>query len=122
MMTDPIADMLTRIRNAGRAAHRWVDMPTSKLKVQLAQLLKENSFVFDYKVMGEGVEEVLRVYLKYYEGKPVIRHGTGLSTRKASLRRREGDPTGPKRSRNGDPVDFPGCALRPSRPQRGHRR
>ena len=74
MMTDPIADMLTRIRNAGRAAHRWVDMPTSKLKVQLAQLLKENSFVFDYKVMGEGVEEVLRVYLKYYEGKPVIRH------------------------------------------------
>ena len=74
MMTDPIADMLTRIRNAGTAAHRWVDMPTSKLKVQLAQLLKENSFVFDYKVMGEGVEEVLRVYLKYYEGKPVIRH------------------------------------------------
>ncbi len=74
MMTDPIADMLTRIRNAGRAAHRWVDMPTSKLKVQLAQLLKENSFVFDYKVMGEGVEAVLRVYLKYYEGKPVIRH------------------------------------------------
>ncbi len=74
MMTDPIADMLTRIRNAGRASHRWVDMPTSKLKVQLAQLLKENSFVFDYKVMGEGVEEVLRVYLKYYEGQPVIRH------------------------------------------------
>ena len=74
MMTDPIADMLTRIRNAGTATHRWVDMPTSKLKVQLAQLLKENSFIFDYKVMGEGVEETLRVYLKYYEGKPVIRH------------------------------------------------
>ncbi|MFG1690906.1 30S ribosomal protein S8 [Gemmatimonadota bacterium] len=74
MMTDPIADMLTRIRNAGTAAHRWVDMPTSKLKVQLAQLLKENSFIFDHKVMGEGVEETLRVYLKYYEGKPVIRH------------------------------------------------
>ena len=54
MMTDPIADMLTRIRNAGTAGHRWVDMPVSKLKSEMARLLKENHFVFDYKVLDDG--------------------------------------------------------------------
>ncbi len=77
MMTDPIADMLTRIRNAGAAGHRWVDMPVSKLKVEIARLLKENHFVFDYKVFEDpegGPADVLRIYLKYHEGRPVIRH------------------------------------------------
>lgn len=74
MMTDPIADMLTRIRNAGTAGHRWADMPVSKLKVEVAKLLKEQAFVFDYKVLDDGKHGVLRVYLKYHEGSPVIRH------------------------------------------------
>lgn len=74
MMTDPIADMLTRIRNAGTAGHRWADMPVSKLKVEVAKLLKEHAFVFDYKVLDDGKHGVLRVYLKYHEGSPVIRH------------------------------------------------
>ena len=74
MMTDPIADMLTRIRNAGAASHRWVDMPVSKLKVQVAGILKENHFVFDFKVLDDGRHGLLRVYLKYHEGEPVIRH------------------------------------------------
>lgn len=74
MMTDPIADMLTRIRNAGQAGHRWVDMPVSKLKAEIARLLKENAFVFDYKILDDGRHGVLRVYLKYHEGSPVIRH------------------------------------------------
>lgn len=74
MMTDPIADMLTRIRNAGAAGHRWVDMPVSKLKVEIARLLSESHFVFDYKVLDDGHHGVLRVYLKYYDGAPVIRH------------------------------------------------
>ncbi|MFP3947345.1 MAG: 30S ribosomal protein S8 [Longimicrobiales bacterium] len=74
MMTDPIADMLTRIRNAGRAGHRWVDMPPSKQKVEIARLLKEQHYVFDYKVLDDGRHGVLRVYLKYHDGKPVIRH------------------------------------------------
>lgn len=74
MMTDPIADMLTRIRNAGQAGHRWVDLPVSKLKVEVSKLLKEHHFVFDYKVLDDGRHGVLRVYLKYYEGQPVIRH------------------------------------------------
>ncbi len=74
MMTDPIADMLTRVRNAGQAGHRWVDMPVSKLKVEIARILKETHFVFDYKVLDDGRHGVLRVYLKYHEGQPVIRH------------------------------------------------
>ncbi|HSR41775.1 MAG TPA: 30S ribosomal protein S8 [Longimicrobiales bacterium] len=74
MMTDPIADMLTRIRNAGQAGHRWVDMPPSKLKAEIARLLKDNHFVFDYKVLDDGGHGVLRVYLKYHDGQPVIRH------------------------------------------------
>jgi small subunit ribosomal protein S8 len=74
MMTDPIADMLTRVRNAGQAGHRWVDMPPSKLKVEVARLLKESHFVFDYKLLNDGGHGLLRVYLKYHEGSPVIRH------------------------------------------------
>ena len=74
MMTDPIADMLTRLRNAAGQGHRWVDMPVSKLKTELARVLKENHFVFDYKVLDDGMHGLLRVYLKYHEGQPVIRH------------------------------------------------
>ena len=74
MMTDPIADMLTRLRNAGTAGHRWADMPVSKLKIELAKILKESAFVFDYKVLDDGKHGVLRIYLKYHEGRPVIRH------------------------------------------------
>ncbi len=73
MMTDPIADMLTRIRNAGSAGHRWADVPLSKLKVELARILKENAFVYDYKVLNDGRHGLVRVYLKYHEGRPVIR-------------------------------------------------
>jgi small subunit ribosomal protein S8 len=74
MMTDPIADLLTRIRNAGQAGHKWVDMPVSKLKVEIARILSENHYVFDYKVLDDGKHGVLRIYLKYHDGKPVIRH------------------------------------------------
>ena len=74
MMTDPIADMLTRIRNAGRAGHRWADMPVSKLKVEVARLLKENHYVHEFKLLDDGRFGVLRVYLKYHDGRPVIRH------------------------------------------------
>ena len=57
MMTDPIADMLTRIRNAGQAQHKWVDMPVSKLKIEVAKLLKENAFIFDFKKLDDGKHE-----------------------------------------------------------------
>lgn len=74
MMTDPIADMLTRLRNAAQASHKWVDMPPSKTKVEIARLLQEAHFVHSYKVLEDGRFGVLRVYLKYHDGKPVIRH------------------------------------------------
>jgi len=74
MMTDPIADMLTRIRNACQAGHKWVDMPVSKQKIQIARLLEESHFVHAHKVLDDGRFGVLRVYLKYHDDKPVIRH------------------------------------------------
>ena len=73
-MTDPIADMLTRVRNANRAGHRRVDMPVAKLKVEIARILTENHFVHGYKVLDDGAFGVLRVYIKYTEQeRPVIR-------------------------------------------------
>lgn len=74
MMTDPIADMLTRIRNAGQASHKWVDMPVSKKKIEIAKLLEASHFVHAHKVLQDGRFGVLRIYLKYHEGRPVIRH------------------------------------------------
>ncbi|MCI0437325.1 MAG: 30S ribosomal protein S8 [Gemmatimonadetes bacterium] len=73
MLTDPIADMLTRVRNAAQAGHRRVDIPVSKLKSEIARILKENHFIQDFKVLDDGRFGVLRVYLRYFEGKPVIR-------------------------------------------------
>jgi small subunit ribosomal protein S8 len=72
-MTDPIADMLTRIRNASQAKHKRVDLPVSRLKTEIARILKENHFIHDYKVLDDGRHGVLRVYLKYYEDRAVIR-------------------------------------------------
>jgi small subunit ribosomal protein S8 len=74
MMTDPISDMLTRIRNACAADHKWVDMPVSTKKVEIARLLEESRFVHAHKVLEDGRFGVLRIYLKYHDGKPVIRH------------------------------------------------
>jgi small subunit ribosomal protein S8 len=73
MMTDPIADMLTRVRNAAQANHRRVDLPVSKLKTEIARILKENHFIQDFKVLDDGRFGVLRVYLRYYEERSVIR-------------------------------------------------
>ena len=71
MMTDPIADMFTRIRNGQSAAKTAVTMPSSKVKVALANLLKEEGYISDFSVTGE-VKPELTVELKYFEGKEVI--------------------------------------------------
>ena len=75
-MTDPVADMLTRIRNACGSKHRRVDMPASKLKLEIARLLKENNFITDFRtVPSEAGRPLLRVVLKYaHGGHPVIRN------------------------------------------------
>jgi len=70
-MSDPIADMLTRIRNALTASKISVDIPSSTKKIAIAELLKKEGFITDYAVSGD-VKPVLSVTLKYYEGKPVI--------------------------------------------------
>jgi small subunit ribosomal protein S8 len=98
MVTDPIADMLTRIRNAAQARHRRVDMPVSKLKIELARILKDNHYIHDFKVLDDGAHSVLRLYLKYYQDKPVIRELKRIS--KPGLRKYVSVPEIP-RVRNG---------------------
>jgi len=72
-MTDPVADMLTRIRNASHAGHRRVDIPVSKLKTQIARLLRENHYIQDFSVLDDGEHGLLRIYLRYHGDSPVIR-------------------------------------------------
>ncbi len=64
-MTDPIADMLTRMRNGMSAKHAKVDVPASNLKVEIARILKDEGYIANYKVIGEGANRAIRVYLKY---------------------------------------------------------
>jgi small subunit ribosomal protein S8 len=71
-MTDPIADMLTRIRNAQMVGQVDVGMPHSKLKTSIAQVLKDEGYIEDFAVRDEGIKRELRIGLKYYAGRPVI--------------------------------------------------
>src|SRR5919112_1467998 len=64
-MTDPIADMLTRIRNAIQAKHSRVDIPGSKLKLEIARILKEEGYINNYVTKGEGVKYMIRIFLRY---------------------------------------------------------
>ncbi len=81
-MTDPIADMLTRIRNAVASRHRRVDIPTSKMKTEVARILKEANFIQDYTTIEtDDGKKLLRVRLKYAAGgQPVIRNLQRVST------------------------------------------
>ncbi len=73
-MTDPIADMLTRVRNALHAGQKRVDIPLSKLKVEIARKLVDSHFVDSVKIIDDGKQTFLRLYLKYTpDGQPVIR-------------------------------------------------
>jgi len=71
-MTDPIADMLTRIRNAQMVEHAVVTMPSSKVKLAIASVLKDEGYIEGFKLSGEEVKPVLEIALKYYAGRPVI--------------------------------------------------
>ncbi|HHY20119.1 MAG TPA: 30S ribosomal protein S8, partial [Firmicutes bacterium] len=71
--TDPVADMLTRIRNAGAVYHDKVDVPTSKLKLEIARILKEEGYIKDYQLVNEDNISMIRIFLKYGDKKkPVI--------------------------------------------------
>ncbi|NLM68648.1 MAG: 30S ribosomal protein S8 [Firmicutes bacterium] len=65
VLTDPIADMLTRIRNANSVKHESVDIPASKMKNEVARILKEEGYIRDYKVIDDNKQGILRIYLKY---------------------------------------------------------
>ena len=75
MLTDPVADMLTRIRNANKALHDSAEMPASKLKVQIARILKEEGYIRDYHVSEEGTHPTLVVELKYGRGRERVLSG-----------------------------------------------
>lgn len=92
-MQDTLADMFTRIRNAQMATKETATMPSSKLKVQVARVLKEEGYIADFTV-AEGAKPELTVTLKYFEGKPVIEHIQRVS--KPSLRRYMGKDNLPK--------------------------
>ncbi len=73
MTSDPIADMLTRIRNALKARHLKVDVPASRLKMEIARILKNEGYILNYKTAEEGSKKLIRIYLKYTPGNvPVI--------------------------------------------------
>ena len=75
MTSDPIADMLTRVRNALIARHAKVDVPASRLKMDIARILKEEGYILNYKVVEDGARKSIRIYLKYTPGNlPVISH------------------------------------------------
>jgi small subunit ribosomal protein S8 len=77
-MQDPLADMLTRVRNAQMATKATVSMPSSTLKVAIAKVLKEEGYIAEYSVEGD-IKKVLNITLKYFEGQPVIQQIKRLS-------------------------------------------
>ncbi len=67
-VTDPIADFLTRLRNASKAKHLKVDIPASKIKIKIAEILKSEKFIHDYSIIEDDKQNVLRLHLKYRNG------------------------------------------------------
>lgn len=73
-VTDPIADYLTRIRNGYMAEKRWIDVPASNMKKRISLVLKHEGYIQDFVIIRDNKQDLIRVYLKYYEeNKPVIR-------------------------------------------------
>jgi len=68
-ITDPIADMLTRIRNAGTAKHETVDVPASKMKIAIAKILLEEGYIKSYQIIDDGTQGIIRITLKYLANK-----------------------------------------------------
>lgn len=75
MLTDPIADMLTRIRNANSARHEIVDIPASRIKVSIAEILKNEGYIKDFEILEDGVSKTIRIALKYINKKERVISG-----------------------------------------------
>lgn len=97
-LTDPVADFLTRIRNAHRARHQKLDVPASRLKTEIARILKEEGYIANYKPVEENGQSLLRVYLKYGPNNEAVirdvqrvsRPGCRVYVGKAEIRRVQG--------------------------------
>jgi len=96
-MTDPIADMLTRIRNAATARHTRVDIPASRMKLSIARVLKEEGYIKDIEIVKDNPQGTLRLTLRYVEKKPVVtqlkrvsKPGLRVYTKKAEIPRVRG--------------------------------
>jgi len=74
-MTDPVSDMLTRIRNAARVRHDRTDVPASKMKLEIAKILKQEGYIRTFKMLEEGPQGLIRIYLKYAEDGEAVIHG-----------------------------------------------
>lgn len=93
-MTDPIADMLVRIKNALAVGKQTVKMPSSKMKLAIANVLKDEGYILDARVLNPGAKPELEIALKYYQGKPVIEQLKRVS--RSSLRAYRGKDELPK--------------------------
>ena len=93
-MTDPIADMLVRIKNPLAVGKPQVSMPASKMKLAIANVLKTEGYIGEFRVVGEGAKAKLEISLKYYEGKPVIERLERVS--RSGLRQYKGKDDLPK--------------------------
>lgn len=94
-MSDPIADMLTRIRNAGSAGHTRVDIPGSRMKTDIAAILKEQGYIKNYKFIKDGKQGVLRVYLKFDKSQNHVIYGierVSKAGRRVYTKRKDIDP------------------------------
>ncbi len=90
-MTDPIADMLTRIRNAITAKHSRVDIPASKLKLEIARILKEEGYINNFVIKGEGLKRTIRIFLALRCARHLLNHApaAGFNSRPTRLCRLE---------------------------------
>ncbi|MGE0442422.1 MAG: 30S ribosomal protein S8 [Gemmatimonadales bacterium] len=79
-MTDPVADMLARIRNAASAGQRRLELPSSRLKAELARILHDNHYIADFKVVEDGTRKNLRITLRYHNDRSVIREMKRMSS------------------------------------------
>ena len=120
-MTDPIADMLTRIRNAQMVERAVVEMPSSKVKIAIAKVLKDEGYIDGFKVVGEAAKPMLEIALRYYAGRPVIEKIERVSKPGLRIYKQQGRHSArDERPRHRDRLDV---ARRDDRPQGArHRR
>ena len=120
-ITDPIADMLTRIRNAGVAKHETVDVPASKMKKAIAEILLNEGYIKSFQIIDDGTQGIIRITLKYLPGKEKAIQGLRRVS-KPGLRVYAGAAQGPQRPRYRDRIHLKGRHDRQGCSRSTHRR